>query len=166
MEFLETYAWPGNVRQLRNAMENMVVLPRGDTPDARQPAATLEADPLLEQRPLAPPATSLVALQRAAVEKALADCHGHRTRAAEALGISVRTLQRKLKAWGLENSDPQHAAEPLLHRHARTAECAVRIAGSASPVRCFCSLARPAIPSSTRESCPLCKNHPLAATRT
>jgi len=39
------------------------------------------------------------------VEKALVECNGHRTRAAESLGISVRTLQRKLKAWGLEKSE-------------------------------------------------------------
>jgi DNA-binding NtrC family response regulator len=64
--------------------------------------ATLESDPLLDHNRLTVSTTSLVELQRAAVEKALADCNGHRTRAAESLGISVRTLQRKLKAWGME----------------------------------------------------------------
>jgi hypothetical protein len=44
-------------------------------------------------------------VQRAVVEKALVDFNGHRTRVAEALGISVRTLQRKLKAWGMDKSD-------------------------------------------------------------
>jgi DNA-binding NtrC family response regulator len=105
MKFLETYAWPGNVRQLRNAIESMVVLARGDRLTLDSIPATLETDPLLEQGRVASTgsqSTSLEALERAAVEKALADFHGHRTRAAEALGISVRTLQRKLKAWGLE----------------------------------------------------------------
>jgi DNA-binding NtrC family response regulator len=48
-----------------------------------------------------PPGTSLEDLQRAAVEQALAQHHGNRTHAAKTLGISVRTLQRKLKAWGI-----------------------------------------------------------------
>jgi DNA-binding NtrC family response regulator len=48
-----------------------------------------------------PPGTSLEELERAAVEQALAQHHGNRTHAAKTLGISVRTLQRKLKAWGM-----------------------------------------------------------------
>ena len=48
-----------------------------------------------------PPGTSLEDLERAAVEQALAQHHGNRTHAAKSLGISVRTLQRKLKAWGI-----------------------------------------------------------------
>ena len=48
-----------------------------------------------------PPGTSLEELERAAVEQALAEHQGNRTHAAKTLGISVRTLQRKLKAWGM-----------------------------------------------------------------
>jgi DNA-binding NtrC family response regulator len=48
-----------------------------------------------------PPGTSLEELERAAVEQALMQHHGNRTHAAKTLGISVRTLQRKLKAWGM-----------------------------------------------------------------
>jgi DNA-binding NtrC family response regulator len=48
-----------------------------------------------------PPGTSLEDLERAAVEQALIEHHGNRTHAAKTLGISVRTLQRKLKAWGM-----------------------------------------------------------------
>jgi len=48
-----------------------------------------------------PPDTSLEDLERAAVEQALVQHHGNRTHAARTLGISVRTLQRKLKAWGM-----------------------------------------------------------------
>ncbi len=48
-----------------------------------------------------PPGTSLEDLERAAVEQALVQHHGNRTHAARTLGISVRTLQRKLKAWGM-----------------------------------------------------------------
>lgn len=60
-----------------------------------------------------PPGTSLEDLERAAVEQALVQHHGNRTHAAKTLGISVRTLQRKLKAWGMPivsfpNSGPSH----------------------------------------------------------
>jgi DNA-binding NtrC family response regulator len=48
-----------------------------------------------------PEGTSLEDLERAAVERALQQHHGNRTHAARELGISVRTLQRKLKAWRL-----------------------------------------------------------------
>jgi DNA-binding NtrC family response regulator len=51
-----------------------------------------------------PPGTSLGELERVAVEQALGQHQGNRTHAARTLGISVRTLQRKLKAW--ENPSP------------------------------------------------------------
>jgi DNA-binding NtrC family response regulator len=57
-----------------------------------------------------PPGTSLEDLERAAVEQALAQHHGNRTHAAKTLGISVRTLQRKLKAWGIPVMAMQHSA--------------------------------------------------------
>jgi hypothetical protein len=51
-------------------------------------------------------------LERAAVEQALAQHHGNRTHAAKTLGISVRTLQRKLKAWGMPVVTAQNNAVP------------------------------------------------------
>jgi DNA-binding NtrC family response regulator len=68
-----------------------------------------------------PPGTSLEDLERAAVEQALAQHQGNRTHAAKTLGISVRTLQRKLKAWGMPtmsapNSNPSpHFLMPTHH---------------------------------------------------
>jgi DNA-binding NtrC family response regulator len=118
MDFLEDYSWPGNVRQLRNAMENMVVLARSETLTLDNLPSNLEADPLIESGRLGG-GTSLVALQRSAVERALVECNGHRTRAAESLGISVRTLQRKLKAWGLDSDHrtPEVYASRLSREH-------------------------------------------------
>jgi DNA-binding NtrC family response regulator len=55
-----------------------------------------------------PPGTSLEDLERAAVEQALVQHQGNRTHAAKTLGISVRTLQRKLKAWGMPTIAVQH----------------------------------------------------------
>jgi DNA-binding NtrC family response regulator len=70
-----------------------------------------------------PPGTSLEELERAAVEQALTQHHGNRTHAAKTLGISVRTLQRKLKAWGMPiisfpNSGPSNGF--LMPTHAAT----------------------------------------------
>ncbi|MCI0362149.1 MAG: sigma-54 dependent transcriptional regulator, partial [Planctomycetaceae bacterium] len=105
MQYLESFAWPGNVRQLKNTVESMVVLASNHRLTLENLPATLAVDPLLDHNRVTVSTTSLVELQRAAVEKALADCNGHRTRAAESLGISVRTLQRKLKAWGMEREN-------------------------------------------------------------
>jgi DNA-binding NtrC family response regulator len=52
-----------------------------------------------------PTGMTLGELERSAVEQALAHCEGNRTRAADRLGISVRTLQRKLKSWSMEGID-------------------------------------------------------------
>jgi DNA-binding NtrC family response regulator len=113
MDFLESFSWPGNVRQLRNVVENMVVLSRSNLLTIDNLPAQLEVDPLIESGRVPNGTTSLVALQRSAVERALVECNGHRTRAAESLGISVRTLQRKLKAWGLEKADHRSADHHL-----------------------------------------------------
>ena len=48
----------------------------------------------------------LAAVEREHIEHVLAAHHGNRTNAARALGISVRTLQRKLKAWGIQDQRP------------------------------------------------------------
>lgn len=113
MDFLQSFSWPGNVRQLRNAIENMVVLARDNSLTLDNIPASLDSDPLADHGDWDSSTTTLSALQRAAVEKALADSNGHRTRAAEALGISVRTLQRKLKSWGLGNGDGPLNQEPM-----------------------------------------------------
>lgn len=103
--FLQSFAWPGNIRQLRNAIENMIVLAQGNRLTIDNLPPRLSTEPMRDQQRVQISTNSLVDLERAAVEKALAEFNGHRTRAAESLGISVRTLQRKLKAWGLERSE-------------------------------------------------------------
>ena len=60
---------------------------------------TNHADPFDSQNIDIPPGASLEDLERVAVESALKHHQGNRTHAAKSLGISVRTLQRKLKAW-------------------------------------------------------------------
>ena len=101
-EFFETFDWPGNVRQLRNCLESMVVMARGDAltlddlpPHLHCPAGGDEDDEIR-----IPPGTPLEVVERKAILQALDYFRGNRIQAAESLGISVRTLQRRLKTWG------------------------------------------------------------------
>jgi len=96
---LEQYDWPGNVRQLRNCLERMSVFAEGDLLTLEDlPEELRRADESLESQ-----ATSsrMESLKRSAILDAIAQFSGNRTRAAEFLGISVRTLQRKLRDWGM-----------------------------------------------------------------
>ena len=95
--------WPGNIRELRNCIESMVVLCRGDVLDDSllPPEMGIEVRPAEAERPQeqASPAAGGMAIRDAEIrliEQALEKCGGNRTRAAEMLGISRRTLQRKL----------------------------------------------------------------------
>ncbi len=103
--YLESHAWPGNVRQLRNCLESMVVLAPANSLTMADVPVTMNNGPLNGQHHVSiPPGTRLEDLEREAVEQALEQHGGNRTHAARALGISVRTLQRKRKAWGLTDN--------------------------------------------------------------
>lgn len=104
MRFFETYEWPGNVRQLRNCLESMVVMASDKVLTVDDLPPTL-GDHHTSSEVEIPVGVTLEDLERTAVEQALAQFEGNRTHAAESLGISVRTLQRKLKAWGLAEND-------------------------------------------------------------
>ena len=104
LDLLTSYPWPGNVRELENVIERGVVLTSGERltvadlpPDVRAGRAALGL-----ASPSAP--TKLDALQRQAILFALERHQGNRTRAARDLGISHRTLLRKLKAYGVPTS--------------------------------------------------------------
>jgi DNA-binding NtrC family response regulator len=88
---------PVNPNQLRATVERLLDS-HGKADDGSSDVGRNEGD---RQRIEIPPGTSLEDLERAAVEQALAQHQGNRTHAAKTLGISVRTLQRKLKAWGM-----------------------------------------------------------------
>jgi DNA-binding NtrC family response regulator len=97
--------WPGNVRQLRNALESMVVMARGELLTPADLPRNLALEPLDRSAEIAAAAGPMLEdVKRAAMLRALDQFQGNRTRAAEYLGISVRTLQRKLKEWGLLES--------------------------------------------------------------
>jgi DNA-binding NtrC family response regulator len=107
--FLETHDWPGNVRQLRNCLESMIVLARGDTLTMDDLPSMIENDTSTTDHVAIPEGTKLEELEREAVEQALERHDGNRTHAAKSLGISVRTLQRKLKSWGINEDEEEEA---------------------------------------------------------
>lgn len=103
--------WPGNVRQLKNALERAVVLSDGDelaaaffsTPDARSPASI--CNPAGDQGEAVMPAVGLVesleALERRMIVAALQKCGGTKSRAAEILRIPRTQLLYRMKRLGL-----------------------------------------------------------------
>lgn len=105
LEFLCGYEWPGNVRQLRNAIENMLVLSRGESISMDELTAFLGGGDFNESGPLPTSEMSLSELEKLAVIGALKRSLGNKTHAAQKLGISVRTLQRKMKQWKLEGCE-------------------------------------------------------------
>ena len=102
---LTAYRWPGNVRELRNVIERMVVLSRGDRLTMRDVPATLRAELPPEVAGLVPRggALSLEDNERTMVVRALRAHDGNVTKAALDLGISRRTLHRKLNEYGLRD---------------------------------------------------------------
>ena len=101
-QVLMNYSWPGNVRQLKNAIDTMVVLsntsqltvaslPPDIRPAGSDNGASLDnvAGMRLEQ------------LEKEAIDKTLKMVHGNREQAAKLLGIGERTLYRKIKEYGL-----------------------------------------------------------------
>jgi DNA-binding NtrC family response regulator len=107
MNLLDGYAWPGNVRELRNIVERAVLFCRGSRITADELPSTLRGAPgaATVEAPAAREAVSLqAATERAEIEAiraALTASHGHRTRAAELLGISRKTLWEKVKHYGI-----------------------------------------------------------------
>ncbi len=88
--------WQGNVRELRNALERAAILSDGDT--IREEHLTIEAH---VAGPAAARAPTLAELEREAIRQALAEAAGNRRRAAERLGIGLRTLYEKIKQYGI-----------------------------------------------------------------
>ncbi len=113
---LMAYWWPGNVRQLENVVENMVVLAQGerltmaDIPPDIAPALGQQSTALVRTDTTAPPSTAIMSLggvnlanlEKQAIEKTLEMVNHNREQAAKILGIGERTLYRKIKEYGLK----------------------------------------------------------------
>ncbi len=95
MKMLMEYNWPGNVRELENAVERAVILAKGKV---LKPEHFLIGDMKMESEPDEGPVT-LAEMERRLILKTLREEGGNRTRTAQRLGISVRTLRNKLNQY-------------------------------------------------------------------
>ncbi len=94
-QLLLSYPWPGNIRELQNVIERAVIVSRSED--------IVPADlPLKSPKGEGPvPTGTLADLEKAAILRALERNHGDRQETARDLGISLRTLQYRLKDYGL-----------------------------------------------------------------
>ena len=111
LDLLVRYDWPGNIRELENCIERAVIMARE--------AAIVPADFPLVIQMLSPSegkecfgipsGFSISEMEKVLIIKTLEETNGNRTRAAERLGINRRTLQNKLREYGLQNPPPGQA---------------------------------------------------------
>ena len=101
MQFLRQYDWPGNVRELRNLLERSLIV------GALNVSALYQSlPPVREVAPPPAPAaaasgqpTDLLTLEKQHIQAVMASVQGDKTRAAQLLGISRRTLERRCAEW-------------------------------------------------------------------
>jgi DNA-binding NtrC family response regulator len=101
---LEAYPWPGNIRELRNFCENAVVLRRGGTLsefdlESKFRSTALGGGGDAQRGPRGPESFSVEENEKHLLREALIKARGNRTQAAQLMGISRRTLHRKLSQW-------------------------------------------------------------------
>ena len=103
---LRRHPWPGNVRQLRNAMERAVVMSQGEVllpehlpGDVAQPQVAPETQESSQEMPL----VTLEEMERRMIRRALRETGNNLTVAADRLGIHRNTLRRKISEYGLDD---------------------------------------------------------------
>jgi transcriptional regulator with PAS, ATPase and Fis domain len=122
LQLCQRFPWPGNVRQLRNAMERLVITHRGTSIDVADLPDFLRAHDQSSTTFAVRPGMALADVEKLLIRQTLTHVTDNREAAAKALGISRRTLQYKLKQYGLlkesdnaeanERKQPQRASEP------------------------------------------------------
>ena len=102
MEKLLAYHWPGNIRELMNAVERSVVLARTDVLDAGDMALIMEKNNPgagVSEQGEATRSLSLESMEKKNILAALADCGGNKSETARRLGITRKTLRAKLRKY-------------------------------------------------------------------
>ena len=98
MKIIQKYSWPGNIRELRNCIERMVVLCPGDMLDIDNLPENIRTN---NTESNAENTLDLNQQEAELIRKALEECSGNRTQAAKKLGISRRTLHRRIHEFNL-----------------------------------------------------------------
>ena len=101
LNILSSYSWPGNIRELRNFCENLVVLHRGGeiTPYDLDPRFFGHTSEFKSSQLTTELSLSVEENEKRLLRNALLQARGNRTKAAELMGVSRRTLHRKLLRW-------------------------------------------------------------------
>jgi DNA-binding NtrC family response regulator len=104
LELLTRYSWPGNVRELKNTMESLVIFHQEGEVTAHELSAEVRESSALSAagapvQSVAGDPRTMAEIERQAILETLGRTSGHRARAADILGIGLRTLQRKLKEY-------------------------------------------------------------------
>jgi PAS domain S-box-containing protein len=98
---LLSHQWPGNIRELRNLVAKMAMESSGPEIDFSKLSAALTGEPAAYRQTASMPVSNLESMEEQMIIKALERTGGQRTLAAEQLGISRRTLSRKLKEYNI-----------------------------------------------------------------
>lgn len=94
---IETHSWPGNVRELKNAVERAFILADDVLELELLPVqSSSEADAAMRDGVQVRCGTTLAEAERSLIEATLSHCNGNKTRAAQTLGCSLKTLYNKL----------------------------------------------------------------------
>jgi two-component system response regulator AtoC len=108
---LQSYPWPGNIRELENVLERTVVMTRGDTIDAGDlPPELGEGSPISGQADFG--THHLPTIERQVVVDAMEKTDWNQSRAAVLLGISRKQLRTKMKNLGLLSSEGEEHNDP------------------------------------------------------
>jgi PAS domain S-box-containing protein len=99
---LLSHSWPGNIRELRNLVAKVAMESTGPEIDFSKLSAALTGEPAALRQTASLPVSNLDSMEEQMIIKALERTGGHRTLAAEQLGISRRTLSRKLKEYSID----------------------------------------------------------------
>lgn len=103
MRCLRLYAWPGNIRQLRNLIERLVVTVRDPIIQPEHLPEEIQTSQEDARTMLITLGTSLEDIEREVIRRTLAEVTNHREKAAKLLGISPRALQYKIKEYGIRD---------------------------------------------------------------
>ncbi len=98
---LLSHSWPGNIRELRNLVARMAMESASSEIDFTSLSAALTGEPTALRQTASLPVSNLDSMEEQMIIKALERTGGQRTLAAEQLGISRRTLSRKLKEYNI-----------------------------------------------------------------
>jgi Nif-specific regulatory protein len=122
MQRLTDHPWPGNIRQLRNVLERLILLAEGATISEKEVMAVLQAETHSQMQMQAPPSTSFAIpptpamssngggvrayhpvqeSDRAAIEIALLETGGNKSRAAQKLGLTLRQFNYRMQVMGI-----------------------------------------------------------------